>query len=63
MDYFHPAPIAAIQFIGTGAKVTLELEVLKRDAMRNEWISVNGVDCEILAGGGGGGSSPKCFDL
>lgn len=34
VDYFHPAPIAAIQFIGTDAKVTFEREVHKRDAMR-----------------------------
>ena len=61
VEYFHPAPIAAIQFSGTDAKVTFEREVHKRDAMRNESISVNGVDCEIR--GGGGGSSPKCFDL
>ena len=61
VEYFHPAPIAAIQFSGTDAKVTFEREVHKRDAIRNESISVNGVDCEIR--GGGGGSSPKCFDL
>ena len=53
-DYFHPAPIAAIQFIGTDAKVTFEREVHKRDAMRSESISVNGVDCEIRGGGGEG---------
>ena len=61
VEYFHPAPIAAIQFSGTDAKVTFEREVHKRDAMRNESISVNGVDCEIRGGGGGGGLVPKMF--
>ena len=55
MDYFHPAPIAAIHFSGTDAKVAFEREVHKRDAMRNESISVTGVDCEIRWGKGGGG--------
>lgn len=40
VQYFHPAPIAAIQFSGTDAKLTFEREVHKRDAMRNESISV-----------------------
>lgn len=47
-----PCPLfAAIQFIGTDAKVTFEREVHKLDAMRNEWTSVNGVDCEDRGGG------------
>ena len=63
VDYFHPASIAAIQFIGTDAKVTFEREVHKRDAMRNESISVNGVDCEISGRGGGVGGARPPNDL
>jgi len=51
VEYFRPAPIAAIQFIGMDAKVTFEREVHKREAMQYKSISVNGVDCEIRWGG------------
>ena len=56
VEYFRPASIAAIQFIGTDAKVTFKREVHKQNAMQHKSISVNGVDCEIR---GGGASSPK----
>lgn len=61
VEYFRLASIAAIQFIGTDAKVTFKREVHKQNAMQHKSISVNGVDCEIR--GGGGPSSPKCLDL
>ena len=59
VEYFRPASIAAIQFIGTDAKVTFKREVHKQNAMQHKSISVNGVDCEIRGWGGGGGLVPK----
>ena len=52
VEYFRLASIAAIQFIGTDAKVTFKREVHKQNAMQHKSISVNGVDCEIRGGGG-----------
>ena len=52
VEYFRLASIAAIQFIGTDAKVTLKREVHKQNAMQHKSISVNGVDCEIRGGKG-----------
>lgn len=51
VEYFRPASITAIQFIGTDAKVTFKREVHKQNAMQHKSISVNGVDCEIRGGG------------
>ena len=51
VEYFRPAPIVAIQFIGTDAKVTFECEVHKQNAMQHKSITVNGVVCEIRGGG------------
>ena len=60
VEFFRPAPIVAIQFLGTDAKVTFERQIHKQNAMQNKSILVNGVDCAIR---GGGASTPKCFDL
>ena len=56
VEFFRSAPIVAIQFLGTHAKVTFEREIHKQNAMQNKSISVNGVDCAIR---GGGGLDPK----
>ena len=51
VEFFRPAPIVAIQFLGTDAKVTFERQIHKQNAMQNKSILVNGVDCAIRGGG------------
>ena len=51
VEFFRPAPIVAIQFLGTDAKVTFERQIHKQNAMQNKSILVNGVDCVIRGGG------------